>query len=270
MASAAANVSLWYLTPAELRQWVEDHPGHIEDRDKMGETALSAAAGMRDLALVQWLTDDRAADVNARVGKDENTLLHATWSVPIMRLALERNADPTLLNNKNRSALMLHTYFQRDDCIACLLEDKRVVATINERLEGGPNASWPGCTTLHIACLTGSRNQVGRAKTLRLLVEAGADPEVRDGPNGDGETPMQVLRSEAPVDEAAVAVLEEGVDAKRAAALLRVRWLMFKDRGVTLSHALVEEGSMTVEEEALLAFVVGLGEKPAREMALRS
>ncbi len=55
MASGAANVSFGSLTPAQLRQWVEDHPGRMEDLDSHGETALYAAtAYQQDLALVQW------------------------------------------------------------------------------------------------------------------------------------------------------------------------------------------------------------------------
>ena len=67
MASAAANIAFRDLTPAQLRQWVEDHPGHIEDWDSKGHTALhTGAAGMEDLALILWMIDTQGADVNGR------------------------------------------------------------------------------------------------------------------------------------------------------------------------------------------------------------
>lgn len=66
-------------------------------------------------------------------------------------------------------------------------------------------------------------------------------------------------RRHAPNDTAAVAVLtEELSDAQRAASLIRIRRLVMKERGVTLS----EEEKRTVQEEEeaqMLAAVVGLG-----------
>ena len=54
-----------------------------------------------------------------------------------------------------------------------------------------------------------------------------------------------------------MAVMEEETpDAERAACLIHLRRVMIKKQGVELSG----EGGLTVEEEGMLAFVVGLDE----------
>ncbi len=99
---------------------------------------------------------------------------------------------------------------------------------------------------VHEACDAPYINITDRTQMLRLLLATGADPCLRDE---DG----------TPVNEAAVAVVEEAIDAKRAACLIMIRRLVVKQpEEVVLS----EEEQRTAEEEGkaqILAAVVGLG-----------
>lgn len=82
------------LKSANLRQWAEKHPGHIDDWDSIGRTALYAAANRKDcLALVQWLIDTQGADVNRRTQRGYNALYVAKNPL-IVRALLERGANP--------------------------------------------------------------------------------------------------------------------------------------------------------------------------------
>ncbi len=250
-ASAAAGISFSAFTSAELRQWVEEHPGHVEDLDKYQETVLYAAAREGHLDLVEWLVDTQGADVNVR-SRFGRRALHVAVNPAILRALLARKADPTVLSDLHgQTVLMRHVHFEKTKCIAYLLQDTRVVDTLNVQ-------SPSGSTALHIACHTTSH--ANQSTILRLLLAAGADTRVLDQ---YGHTPLQVLRGgNRVVNAAAVAVLEEEVpDAERAACLLRIRRLVMKDRGVTLTE---EEGGggRSVEEEEwrkMAAFVVGVG-----------
>ncbi len=91
-----------------------------------------------------------------------------------------------------------------------------------------------------------------------LLLQAGADPCLRDE-DGDGLRALQVLRSRAPDNDDAVAVLEEGMDAKRAACLIMIRRRVVAQPGTVA----LPEGGFTKEEQdwrRLAAYVVGVGD----------
>ncbi len=178
----------------------------------------------------------------------EATPLHAAATPQILRALLERNADPTLITKGGWNALMWHAWYAHHECIACLLEDTRVVESIHAVLEGNTRHS----TALHIAC-SPLQDIAHRAPTLRLLLAAGADPRMLDE---EGRTPLQILKSNQQVNQEAMAVLEDTfLDDERAAALIRLRRLVIKKQGAELR----EEGDIG-EKEAMLAFVVGLGE----------
>ena len=263
MESAAADIRFADLTEAELRQWVEDHPGSVDDRDSIGETPLCLAADDDDVDLLEWLIDEMGADVNGRAEelnrrvwdvrcrlmRGGSTPLHAAASSLVARALLERNADPTLMNDNGDSVLMWHIKGGHDDVIPCLLEDRRVVALINSRAPGGF-----AITALHAAIRWKCEDRL--TTVLRLLLQAGADPCLSDE---DGCTPLQLLRRTKPDNDDAAAVLEEGMDAKRAACLIMIR------RRVVAQPGTVElpEGGFTKEEQdwrRLAAYVVGVGE----------
>ena len=121
------------LKLAKLRQWAKDHPRRINERDSEEITALySAVVYTKNLVLVQWLVDTQGADVNGRAA-DGWTPLHRA-SPPIIRALLERNADPTIQAGYGWTALMYNVYHGRHECVACLLENRRVRDTINTSL----------------------------------------------------------------------------------------------------------------------------------------
>ncbi len=173
--------------------------------------------------------------------------------------------------------------------VACLLEDKRAVASIDA---AAVDRYLRGSTALHLAW-NRSTSSIHLAKH-RLLVEAGANPCVQDG---KGRTPMQLLQQRGWHTEASaplrpwktsgatsivfpcprmclpmrtagggkltagfwkrwafLVLVDEYLDEQRAATLLRTRRLVVKQRGVTLSG----EAAMSTEDERALAFVVGV------------
>lgn len=267
MASAAADISFYSLSDVELRQWVEDHPDHVNDLDGQGATALARASLFKNDAvavpLVQWLIDTKGADVNRRT-EGGRTALHVARTMPPIRALLERNAGPTRLDDGGWSPLMQQARWGRPACVACLLEDRRVVETINATVTKERTAH--GCTALHIARAAPKVQPTDRPTFLRLLLAAGADPCRQDG---HGRTPLQLLKEQHPANEAALAALEEGIDAERAISLIQVRRLVVAQRGVELR--VEAEGrrvhtrraaaaAQAAEEEARpVAFAVGLG-----------
>jgi hypothetical protein len=83
MASAAADIYFEGLTPAELRQWVEDHPDHVDDRDFSGQTALHVAATyMKGLALVQCTVTQETLQ---QISHKYNTILLAWKKISTLR-----------------------------------------------------------------------------------------------------------------------------------------------------------------------------------------
>ncbi len=143
MTSAAANIVFSHLTSVQLRQWVEDHPGHAENRDSHGRTPLSAAVYRNDVALFEWLVDTQ----NIPIGPD---LLRSAGTSAMIRALLERNADPTLLNHGGGTIVMSAVAAGLNGCVASLLEDRRVKASINASVE--KVGSERGFTALHYAC----------------------------------------------------------------------------------------------------------------------
>jgi hypothetical protein len=247
---------------------MKDYPGHIEDRDRNGDTALYIAAGGRpdrgdDLALVKWLIDTQGADVHARTEKHGHTALHGGTSPVVIRALLERRADPTLVDGRGLTPLMDCVKFCQTAgtwTVACLLEDRRVRDSINATVTvDGP---FRGFTALHLACtdlpIYGAHSQRPHLPILRVLFEAGADPRLLDG---KGRTFMEVFHqsfSGGPYyseKAAALAVLKKETEESTREAYL----IMIRRRVVARQEAALWE-----EEEGggnnwsrLAAFMVG-------------
>ena len=190
--SAVADITFGFLTAAQLRQWVQDHPGHVDDLDCEGDTALASATLFEDeaitLPLVQWLIDAQGANVNCRVVYGA-TALYAAFRPAVVRALSERNGDPSLLDQNGSTALMYHAYFGRHECVTCLLEDPRVRETINVSVT--LDNAWRGATALHIVCCSSEVQAADQPTLLRLLLTAGANPSQRDGRE---RTPLQILK----------------------------------------------------------------------------
>ncbi len=235
-----------------------------------GRTALYDAAYKDDLALVKWLVDTQGADANGRTSDGDTALTAAFWPL-IVRFLLARHADPTLVDVHGVTTLMHHAFDGHIECIACLVEDERVVDCINAAATSG---NWRGSTALHIASrfYVRANDYIRQTTTVRLLLEAGADPRMQNlQKNLQGHTPVQLLRGYGQVNQDAVRILEEILlDEQRAAALLHLRRLAVKKQGVELREQEEEEeggeGAVNAEEGQMLAFVVGLDGRCPRDV----
>jgi hypothetical protein len=206
------------MTRVQLRQWVEANPERVNDRDGHDSTPLYAAARqLKSLPLVAWLLDEKGADINARAWYG-NTPLHAAATLDILIALLDRGADPTVLTNHGWTPLMSQAFDGRVDCMARLLQDSRVRATINVQNNNGD-------TALHIAC--DSDDGTSTTSIVHLLLQAGANPAVT---NNDGETPLAVRRHHYTSRNAAIALLEQAPDAETTSLLVKARRLVTVSR----------------------------------------
>lgn len=253
--SPAANIDFDDLTATQLCQWVEDHQAHVNDCELCAQTLLYSAVDRDDLALVEWLIDTGGVDVNGRNFSGEGATANQCAKSPaVVRALLERSADPTLLSGDGWTPLMGLIRESPPDCIECLLEDRRVVDSINTVVTSLP---LKGDTALHFACRDVSSNQLS---ILRLLLAAGADSQIRDA---QGRTPLQLLREKQPNNTKAIAVFEkELVDVQRAACLVRIRRLVVARRGVTLRNEDEAQvaGGATGDVARMLAYVASVSE----------
>ena len=213
---AAAAQSFYRMTEAELRQWVDTNPIHVNDwdRDYDGITPLYAAVHhIKSLSLVLWLLDEKGADVNKKIYNGQ-TPLHGTCSLDILNALLDRGADSTLLDNKFQSSIMTHAYNDNDEVSIeeRMLEDLRARATID--MQDKDNG-----TAIHYAC--NREDETSATSIVHLLLQAGAYPTLT---NEDGDMPLDLLRLLNPTYTTTIALLE--------GALTEVEktWLLVKAR----------------------------------------
>ena len=118
------------------------------------------------------------------VGRDYPTAL--------MQL-LSRGANPRSLDREGRTPLMFHAEQKRIACVAQLLKDEGVRATVNMQVQA---EQLKGSTALHLLC--------GMSKGVELselLLGAGADATIRDG---RGHTAEDIWGATYPNAEAAL------------------------------------------------------------------
>jgi ankyrin repeat protein len=91
-----------------------------------------------------------------------------------MRALLHLPFDLTALYVDGKTILMWHAVFGSVECVEALLQDARVLATINATArhnKGDFNA-------LQMVCETNRRNDAHRSRIIQLLIRAGADINV--------------------------------------------------------------------------------------------
>jgi len=199
---------------AELQQWVDANPGRIDDRDSEGITPLFATAyNRKSLSLVEWLLDEKGADVNARADFGL-TATHAARSLDILNALCSRGADPTLSGvPRGRTPLMCHVAGMYElvsmiesnlkdpneavGMVARLLEDPRVRATIDVQDRDGNTALHHACDADDIKTIT--------PKT-HLLLKAGANPTIT---NESGETILDLIQQYRRTNHVAVALEQD-------------------------------------------------------------
>jgi len=219
--AAAGEEDFWNMNEAELRQWVEAHPGRVNENrmDRWGLTPLYVAVyHLKSLSLTVWLVDAKGADVNAGSNYGKKTL-HGAQSLDILTALLDRGADPTMLNNDGMSPLMSQAIYGQFDSVKRLMQDPRVRASIDMQDRHAD-------TALHFACR--HHNETNTHAMVRPLLEAGATPILT---NNDGKMPLACLRQWRPSHHTTITLLEQALaNAETTALLVKARRPAVADR----------------------------------------
>lgn len=126
------------------------------------------------------------------------TPLHLAPPLDIVTALIDRGADPTLQCHDGTSPIMDQARFRTVDSVAHLLQDLRVLGTVNVQDEDGDSAP-------QFACFCVKKDETAVISTVHLLLQYGANPLLT---NRYRETPLAQLRDLRPTYHAAIAVLE--------------------------------------------------------------
>jgi ankyrin repeat protein len=168
---------------SEVERLVRQDPGLLDVRDARGMTPLMCASQKGHMGVVLSLLDKGAA-IHAQSPGGWTALLLACSFVghpPLVRLLVERGADPATCRDRGSTALMFASLNGHLEVVRVLLGLPSAKATINHR-------NSHGCTALWLAC------RIGREGMVRLLLEGGADHTIADN---NGNTPMAPPRRES-------------------------------------------------------------------------
>ncbi len=143
---------------------------------------LIEAAWANDVEAARELIE-QGADVNAQDDTRQSAYLIATSEgyLDLLDLTLEHGADVTSLDGFNGTGLIRAAERGHHDVVGRLLETDIDVNHVN-------NLGW---TALHEAILLGDGSE-RYVKTVRLLLEHGADPSL---PTGDGQDPLMLAEN---------------------------------------------------------------------------
>lgn len=164
----------------------------IDARDADGRTPVMAATVARQTASVRALVEAEA-DVDIRDDRLDNPFLYAGAEglLDILRLVNEAGADPAITNRYGGIALIPACERGHVDVVRYLLEESDVdVDHVN-------NLGWTGLLEAIILADGDAAHQ----EVVRLLLEAGADPDLADR---DGVTPLAHARARRQVEIAAL------------------------------------------------------------------
>jgi uncharacterized protein len=132
------------------------------------------------LEVVRWLVDQGAAlDERSKDGQTALYVASEEGRTPVVRLLLERGADPTVADRFHLTPLSRASSTPGHlDTVWCLLDHPSAAATINQRDKWGLTPLWRACYT-------------GQGGVVRALLERGADFTITDD---GGRTPMAVAQ----------------------------------------------------------------------------
>lgn len=126
MAANEEDLLFHDMNEAELRQWVESNPGSVDCMDMLGVTPLLAAVcHFKGVPLIQWLVNEKGADVNA-TNEKRVTSLHITQPLDVFNALLTCGADPSLLDSHGFNQLMMRALDGRFEKVKRLLQDPRM------------------------------------------------------------------------------------------------------------------------------------------------
>jgi ankyrin repeat protein len=155
----------------------------IDAVDADGRTPVMVATVARQTEAVRVLVD-AGADVDVRDNRLDNVFLYAGANglLDILRIANEAGADPALTNRFGGIALIPASERGHVEVVRYLLAESDVDVDHVNRL------GWTALLEAIILSDGGPAHQ----EIVRLLLEAGADPDLADG---DGVTPLAHARS---------------------------------------------------------------------------
>jgi ankyrin repeat protein len=155
----------------------------LDAQDDDGRTPVMVAAVAEPAEAVRALVD-AGADVDIRDNRFDNVLLHAGANglLDIVRIANEAGADPAITNRFGGISLIPACERGHVETVRYLLAESDVDVDHVNRL------GWTGLLEAIILSDGGPAHQ----EIVRLLLDAGADPELADG---DGMTPLAHARS---------------------------------------------------------------------------
>jgi ankyrin repeat protein len=141
---------------------LNEHPGIWNRKGKGGSTPLMFAALYGDGELLRILLD-RGADPNIRNDASATALMYATDGVEKTRLLLEHGADPNIKSEDGQTALSIAAWRPGSSSVMMLLLDHG--ASVSLRAPGGGAAF----TALNIAAIAGDED------VIQLLLDRGID-----------------------------------------------------------------------------------------------
>jgi ankyrin repeat protein len=175
-------------------EWVKmllDQGHDVESRDQFGNTALGWTRGPRLLDILKLLLA-RGANPNTPAYNGHSAVgLYAYECEPAaVKLLLAYGADPNQpRESSGETPLHIAVVKDRPGRLECVRQLLRAGADPNRRAKVGPKADREGAdkvrgeTALHVAA------QRGDAALIQVLLEAGADPTIRDA---DDQTPLDI------------------------------------------------------------------------------
>ncbi|RPB01229.1 ankyrin [Choiromyces venosus 120613-1] len=137
-------------------------------------TALHTAVFSRRLSLIRLFLENPTLDLN-KLDTRENTALHIAiecCDLEVVKLLHAAGADPEIANEDGVTALLLAFSCRHLEVMEFLLRNGANV-----------NARFPGGTWLHATLLQGLVRFGDSERLVRLALERGADPEVRNYQN---------------------------------------------------------------------------------------
>lgn len=148
-------------------------------RNNMGQTALHFACGSHTASMFGPKVDPFDFVLNSEIGKSINTAdnhgvrpihLAATISEFLLAKMIQRGGDPTAVTHEGKNLLHILARTRQTNSIGLLLEHFSAIGRTD--IINTPDEK--GRTALHEACRS------GRPESVALLLEAGADVNVKD------------------------------------------------------------------------------------------
>jgi ankyrin repeat protein len=168
---------------AEMERLVGQDSGLLDATDGLNPvTPLMIASRRGHVGLVRWLLDKGAPVDKMCDGKSALGLACYEGFAPVLRLLLERGADPTIPYYGAATPLLVASRLGRLEAVRVLLGHPGARATINYTDEVGQ-------TPLREACYW------GHPDVARALLESGADSTIADD---RGNTPIAIVKTKDP------------------------------------------------------------------------